>query len=88
MKDKIIVKQLKKRINEMKQKSDLALDTVTSKVFDMNLLTAIKTDFSNIIDKMNTIIISETYLFKILEKICIKANIEISQDIKDFFILK
>lgn len=76
------------KIDEFKLKADSLQTAITNKAFDVNLLKAIQKDFHIIIEQNNDIVLGLSYIFKILEMICKKENIEIPIYIKNHFIIE
>ena len=76
------------KVQEVKIKSDAIIESVTNKVFDVNLLKAIKKDFDFIIEQQNDIIKANVFLYQILKMFCEEKKIEIPQHIKNHFRLE
>lgn len=85
---KIQEKFIKKQLEKLKNKSNLMTSTITGKLFDNNLLTALQSDFHKIIDLTNQNILSDLYIYQILKLICEKENIIIPDYIKNHFRLE
>lgn len=84
-----MVSIINKQLDKIKQKSDMMVDTITNKLVDENLLKAISKDFKNlssdVTEKINEMILSQTYIYQILKLLCEEKNIIIPKYIKDYF---
>lgn len=65
-----ISKKLKKAVEKM----NLMTDTITSKVFDTNLITALREDLHKLIEQNNEIVKGECFLFQTLDIIRKQLN--------------
>jgi hypothetical protein len=80
---------IERQVEAIKEKTNLMTDTITNKLFDTNLLTALREDLhklderiNDVREQYNEIAEGEIFLFQMLDEIRIELNRVVKTDIK------